>query len=375
LSRKGIKFLQDNGVDVQMFDRDLQAQIMKANETFIEQAKERATEARDGKAKTVKLSSLEDVPAHVTLDDLSLDALTHFREATKVPHSVGSEPFNRFLAQHGLLKAQGEQFAPTGLGVLLFGKTPRTILRQAGLLGTLHYPDGKEETAAFEGPMITIPIQVEEWLHAKLPNVIDRSRMERRTQPVLPLELVREALVNGLVHRDYEITGAKCQLIVTPDTIVVKSPGAPVSPITLKQMQDFNAPMLSRNPELHYVFSKLGLAEERGLGLKTFKRAGAEGLPVPTYSFEAPYLTLTIFRSKQAATSVLPAKVVASLKPDVQAGWEFLASRGAPITKAEYARHLGLDDKKALRQLTRLVELGLVRRTGSARSTRYEPAH
>lgn len=156
---------------------------------------------------------------------------------------------------------------------------------------------------------------------------------------------------------------------------MVKSPGAPVSPITLKQMQDFNAPMLSRNPELHYVFSKLGLAEERGLGLKTFKRAGAEGLPVPTYSFEAPYLTLTIFRSKQAATSVLPAKVVASLKPDVQAGWEFLASRGAPITKAEYARHLGLDDKKALRQLTRLVELGLVRRTGSARSTRYEPAH
>jgi ATP-dependent DNA helicase RecG len=51
VDRKGIKYLQDHGVDVQMFDRDLQDQINEANKAFIEQAKERATEAKQGKAK------------------------------------------------------------------------------------------------------------------------------------------------------------------------------------------------------------------------------------------------------------------------------------------------------------------------------------
>ncbi len=52
---------------------------------------------------------------------------------------------------------------------------------------------------------------------------------------------------------------------VAPDTIVVKSPGAPVPPITLEQKRSFNAPMLSRKPVLHYVFARMESAEERGL--------------------------------------------------------------------------------------------------------------
>ena len=57
-------------------------------------------------------------------------------------------------------------------------------------------------------------------------------------------ELVREGLVNAIIHRDYAISGAKCQFVVSDDTIKVMSPGAPVEPITLDQMQAFNAPML-----------------------------------------------------------------------------------------------------------------------------------
>src|SRR5690606_29468173 len=115
------------------------------------------------------------------------------------------------------------------------------------------------------------PEQVEEWLKGKLPSITDRGQMKRRETPELPFELVREAIVNALVHRDYDIEGAKIQLVVSPDTIVVKSPGAPVPPITLEQLQSFNAPMLSRNPVLHYVFSEMKLAEERGLGLASLK--------------------------------------------------------------------------------------------------------
>jgi hypothetical protein len=103
-------------------------------------------------------------------------------------------------------------------------------------------------------------------------------------------------------------------LVVTPDTIVVKSPGGPVPPITLEQMQSFSAPMLSRNPVLHYVFARMELAEERGLGLKSMRNdAQRAHLPLPKYTWEDPYLVLTIYRSESGAVGSLDADTLASL--------------------------------------------------------------
>lgn len=92
-------------------------------------------------------------------------------------------------------------------------------------------------------------------------------------------ELVREGIVNALVHRNYDIAGAKCQLVVTPDTITIKSRGEPVPPFTLKQLQDFNAPMLSRNPVLHYVF--VGIR-----GLRRAKSGNPDKSPDKVSGFE-----------------------------------------------------------------------------------------
>jgi len=69
-------------------------------------------------------------------------------------------------------------------------------------------------------------------------------------------------------------------------------------PITMKQLQDFSAPMLSRNPEFHFVFARMGMAEEQGLGLASLRdRAKELGLPRPQFSWDDPYLVLTLYRS------------------------------------------------------------------------------
>lgn len=158
----------------------------------------------------------------------------------------------------------------------------------------------------------------------------------------------------------------------TPDTIAVKSPGGPLPPVTLEQLQVFNAPMLSRNPELHYVFARMDFAEERGLGMRTFRSLPEKyGLPLPKYAFEDPYLVLTLYRNPASATHALPLAVLASLNDDERAGWEFLASR-TTTTKNEYAGRLRLDARKAQRQLKKFVELGLLRRVGRGPATTYE---
>jgi ATP-dependent DNA helicase RecG len=217
-----------------------------------------------------------------------------------------------------------------------------------------------------------VPEQAIQWLKDKLPNPIDRSGAQRKKAGENFYELVREGIVNALVHRNYDIAGAKCQLVVTPNTITIKSPGEPVPPITLKQLQDFNAPMLSRNPVLHYVFAKMELAEERGLGLKSMKaRASDVGLPLPRYAWENPYLILTLYRNAEAATTVLPVAVRDSLNDDERISWEFIASRQS-VTSSELMDRLGFDERKAQRILRKLTDATLLRRVGRGPATRYE---
>ena len=371
VDRKGIKYLQDNGVAVQMFDRDLQEIIRKENEAFIAQALER-TAAAEEEVEEVILSELEAPAAGSLFDDLSREALLEYITRAGIQETVASADFLRRLARQGLVQASEGAVVPSGFGVLLFGKEPRVVMHQAGLLGTIHYPDGTEELHDFDEPLVLIPDLVEEWLRNKLPSVISRDQMRREDVPALPFTMVREAVVNALIHRDYDIEGAKCQLIVDEDTIVVMSPGPPLLPITVEQLQSFNAPMLSRNPGLHYVFARMELAEERGLGIKSLKaQAEQAGLPLPKYAFNSPYLVLTLYRSPTGAVRAIWEETLQSLSTAEKTGWEWLTTRDV-VTSAEYADAISVPGRTALNHLKHLTEVGLLRRTGAGPSTRYE---
>jgi len=370
VDRKGIQYLQDHGVTVHLFDRDLQEIIREMNKDFIARALEKKAAAPGKKA--VTLSALEGPAPRAGLRDLSREALEAYRAAAGIPDPVDSAPFRRRLLLQGLLREAAGEPVPSGFGLLLFGGAPREVLRQAGLLGTIHIPDGTEELRDFDGPQVFAPEQALAWLRAKLPNPIDRSEARRREINEAFFELAREGIVNALVHRDYGIAGAKCQLAVTPDTLVVKSPGGPIKPVTLEQLQSFSAPMLSRNPLLHYVFARMDLAEERGLGLKSMRdRATAARLPLPKYSWDDPYLVLTLYRSAASATQLVAKATQGALTNLELVGWTFLSTR-TEATQNEYARYVGVNARTAQRHLTHFVELGLLRRTGQARATRYE---
>ena len=373
VDRRGIRYLEQNGVKVHLFDLDLQEEIREANKEFIAQALKRAAEAKDGKAgKRTPLSQWDEALAGVSVADLASDALARYRERTKIPDKTISAGFLQRLERQGLLGRWGSKLVPTGFGFLLFGTAPREVLHHVGLNATIEYPDGTLEIQNFDGPTILIPDAVEKWLRPKLPNVIDRSRMTRAERTAVPFELVREAVINALVHRDYDLTGATCHLVVTVDTVTVRSPGAPLLPITLEQMQDFTAPMYNRNPKLQFAFGGTKLVEGRGFGMRTFGEAAAKhGLPVPKYAFDGLYLILTIYRDAKAALASLGAAVLNKLSKSERAGWEWLTTKGS-TKSGEYAAGMKLPYRTAMNHLRKFHELALLARTGSARTTEYK---
>ena len=367
---KGIEHLRRHGIVVHMFDRDLQRVILEENKAFYEWARQQTADLAE---EPIRLSKYEDSVAAVLLEDLSTEALERYRVQAGIGPVVGSAEFHRLLQQQGLIVGEGESLTPSGFGLLLFGNQPRNAMPQAGLLARADLPDGKSSRREFGDALVLIPGLVQEWLNTVLPSTIDRSRMARREHVDLPFEMIREAVVNGLIHRDYDIEGQKCQLVVNADTITVKSPGGPIPPVTLAQLQSFAAPMKSRNPVLHYVFARMGMAEEQGFGLeRSFKREAERlGLPLPSFSMEGDYLVVTVYRTREAATAVLPDELRDHLSRGELAGWEWLAGR-TEVTRAGYADAMGVTARTAQRHLKKLAELGKVRRIGASSSTSYE---
>ena len=367
---KGIEFLRRNGVEIEMFDRDLQEVILRENQEFFEWARQQTGTTEEA---PVKLSEYEDALEETKLDDFSEPALKRYRVKARIKPRVNSAEFNRLLKLQGLVAEKSQ--TPSGFGYLLFGKDPRLAMPQAGLLARAEFADGTSARKEFSMPMVLIPGELEKWLTKILPNTLDRNQMQRSERVDLPFEMIREAVVNALIHRDYDIKGQKCQLVVTANAITIKSPGDPIPPITMEQMRAFKAPMKSRNPVLHFVFARMGLAEEQGYGLISLKEQAEKlGLPRPAYTKEGESLVLTIYRTIEGERKDVDPELAEALSEDELRGWLWLRSQG-DASKSQYVAEMGIPDRTAQRYLKHLLELGLIRRTGSGPSTRYEVIH
>jgi ATP-dependent DNA helicase RecG len=108
-------------------------------------------------------------------------------------------------------------------GVLLFGRTPNRFLPQAGIDGPmtpLLSDDGEiveaglvEQALAFVKRNVPVAGQLED------------GGARREDIPAYPIEAVREAIVNALVHRDYLLSGTDVELSIYEDRMEVISPG------------------------------------------------------------------------------------------------------------------------------------------------------
>ncbi|MDP2175525.1 MAG: ATP-binding protein [Bacteroidota bacterium] len=371
VDRKGIQYLLDNGVEVEMFDADLQKQIRNANNQFIEEAQVRAKLANDEKLAIV-LSEKERTEQKAELEDLSKTHLDTFIKKAKLNVEWNTPKFYRILTQLGILDFKDEKYTPTGLGLLLFGERPQLIYQNALIRATFKTKGRSEDIDTIEGPLISQADKIQEWYKSHIGKQIDRSSVERKVTYDYPLVVFREAIINAIVHRDYDIEGAPIYFEINDDAIIIKSPGEPVKPITLEQIKRFNAPSLSRNPKIMYVFDQLDLVEQRGLGFLTIKDLPQKyNLPLPLVTYEAPYMVFTFPRSGDSLKKIAPNSALVNLNDEELNGYNFVKVK-EKLTRKEYEEHFGFDKKKAERHLKVFVQQGFIERKGSGPGTYYE---
>ena len=79
-----------------------------------------------------------------------------------------------------------------------------------------------------------------------------------------PREIVREMIVNAVVHRDYSYTSSPIQLAVFDERIEITSPGGLAGPVTAETIEDRQ---YNRNPLIAKRLFEMGYFDSWGQGI------------------------------------------------------------------------------------------------------------
>ena len=278
----------------------------------------------------------------------------------------------------------GQPLRPTVAGIVLFGK--QMALRRLMPMARIDYirvpgkewvgdPDRRFDSVEIRAPLLRAIRRAQAAVVDDLPKsfYLPEGALERRDVPLLPLNVVREAIVNAAMHRSYRIQGA-VQIIRYANRLEVRNPG-----FSLKPVEHLGEPGSQvRNPRIANVLYDTRLAETKGTGIGAMRRLmEAAGLESPLFAsqrstdqFVATYY-FQHFLSEEAIAWLARFK---DLKLGDEEAKALVAVReqGA-IDNAMYRELNRVDTLAASQTLRRLRDAGLLEQKGRGSATYYVP--
>jgi ATP-dependent DNA helicase RecG len=224
------------------------------------------------------------------LEDLDQARLTDYLVNIAGDESAPGDPASWAQRLTGLgLMTAGQQGLSvcTMAGLILFGHSPRRSLRQAGVRW-MSFAGNDMDYQAQDDTVIDAPL-VALWkgrpgsgrsvvADGLIERLMDRMRpfvttqaasinaqLRRDMQHRYPLDAVREALLNALVHRDWT-RATEVEVVNYMDRLEVTSPGALQNSMTLEKM--LAGQRSPRNPILVEIMRDYGYVEARGMGVR-----------------------------------------------------------------------------------------------------------
>jgi ATP-dependent DNA helicase RecG len=249
----------------------------------------------------------EDEPAfEMTLSDVDLDLVNQALAGDRRQRTT-RRGLMRALVDLGVAVVPEPPLDPYLLvaGALVFGRDPTTVVPGAAVQVV-------RRTGLGPGPG---PVTARTELKGALPRLLDEvlafveantaSReaivgTHRERFPEYPPSVLREAILNAVAHRDYNLSGATVDVTIWDDRIEIQSPGPLPGHITVGNMRHEH---YSRNRRTMRVLKLLSLVEEYGEGVDRMFAEMESRLMQPPH-FDAPGASVTVTLYNRSILSI-----------------------------------------------------------------------
>jgi ATP-dependent DNA helicase RecG len=197
----------------------------------------------------------------------------------------------------------------------------------------------------------------------------------------IPLDALREAVVNAIVHRDYRIKGTSIYVRIYDDRVEIENPGGLPDGITKR---DFGKSSVRRNPIIADLFHRMGKVERMGSGIERMRELMRDaGLKEPVFEMDA-FFRVTFYRDPRY--SLKADRFQKAGKKDRETGEKTRGITGKKtsekiiqalkanpeITMERLAEIIGITSKGIEWQIKRLKEEGFIKRIGPAKGGYWE---
>lgn len=315
----------------------------------------------------LRVSSAE---ADVTQRDGLLHAL---RMSDRVKSSVKEKSDPELLA-HYLLASEGHL---THLGLLCLGRpAQRARLATAPVVQFIKYDEhGQKVNKLVWDDHALSPMSLIEAVWQEVPDFRERYELPdglyRQSVPAFDEIVVRELLVNALVHRPYTQRG-DIFLNLHPDRLEIVNPGLLPLGVT---PQNVLHTTVRRNEHLARLFHDLKLMEREGSGIdKIYEVLLSQGRPAPELIETHDRVQVTVYRrilKPEVIDFIAKADQSYQLTQRERIALGLLAQHDA-LTARELAARVELPDVDALQPwIRRLLAWQLVQSVGRTQATRY----
>ncbi|PKN12439.1 MAG: ATP-dependent DNA helicase [Deltaproteobacteria bacterium HGW-Deltaproteobacteria-4] len=319
----------------------------------------------------------ETMDSHVPRSEIDADKYNAFvaaiRSSDRVKSSVKEKSADELLTHYAL----AEGVTLTHLGVLLLGTAvQRRRLGTAPLIQAIKYDEmGQKINKWLWDDYALSPIELVDAVWREVPDFRESYEIAeglfRRQIPAFDEKVIRELLVNALVHRPYTQRG-DLFLNLHPERLEVVNPGRLPMGVTPQNILHASR---RRNEGLASIFHDIGLMEKEGSGFDMlYDRLLSSGRPAPVPEEGPDWVKITIKRR--------------ILKPEVirlvtEADGRYQLGQRERITLATLAQAEGLTARELATLLEvssteelvpwfgRLLTLDLVKSVGRTQATRY----
>lgn len=185
---------------------------------------------------------------------------------------------------------------PRNFTLLMFGKKTSITSKfpeAYTILSIYKGTDRSEQTAeryTLTGTIVEQAKRSIELLNTQAYTAFDKTS-SKPNQVKYPMRALQEAVINAIVHRDYEVP-EPIRITVFADRVEIRSPGTLHWGVDKDKFKQGKASPKWRNQSFAYLFNKLQLAQSEGQGIPTIIRTmREEGCPEPIFEIEPESLT------------------------------------------------------------------------------------
>ena len=228
------------------------------------------------------------------MPDLSIEALDF--KAIQQDFSGRKAVDERMLQSLRILVKDQHRLVPSHGGMLLYGLDKRQYFDDAWIQCGRFI--GKDKADIFDhldihDPMPQAVDEIMLFLKKHAMRGADFSAIRRKDLWSIPVNILREVVINALVHADYSHRGTPIRIAFFDDRIEVENPGLLLPGLTIEDMKLGVSRI--RNPVIARVFRELNLVEQWGSGIPGIYRQVEEGnLPEPTIEELAGRVRFTV---------------------------------------------------------------------------------